>query len=140
MSRIRGKDTKSEMAVRSMLHAMGARFRLHRRDLPGSPDIVLPRRNLVVFVHGCFWHRHRGCKVAATPKTRRAFWQAKFAANIARDRRVIRRLRAAGWRVAVVWECQLHPSRRPTLQRRLGTVVGASSMKEQRHRFFQRVG
>jgi len=110
MSRIRGKNTVPERTVRSMLHRMGARFRLHRADLPGRPDIVLPRHGLVIFVHGCFWHRHAGCKYASTPSTRRRYWQAKFEGNVARDRRDQRRLRALGWSVMTVWECEL---RRP---------------------------
>lgn len=106
MSRIRGGDTIPEKAVRSMLHRMGYRFRLRTRNLPGSPDIVLPRYRTVIFVHGCFWHRHARCRFAYTPKSRVRFWQRKFNANVARDHRVTRALRARGWRVIVVWECQ----------------------------------
>jgi len=112
MSRIRGADTKPEIFVRSLLHRMGYRFRLHRRDLPGTPDIVLPRHATVVFVHGCFWHRHTGCKGATTPKIHRKFWRDKFETNVARDVRNRRDLRKLGWRVLVVWECQTrHPDR-----------------------------
>lgn len=107
MSRIRGKDTKPEIVVRSLLHRMGFRFRLHRRDLPGSPDIVLPRHGAVVFVHGCFWHRHARCKGATTPKSRVKFWQEKFAGNVERDKHNRRDLRRLGWKVLVVWECEL---------------------------------
>ena len=107
MSRIRGRDTKPELVVRSLLHRMGYRFRLCRRDLPGSPDIVLPRHGAVVFVHGCFWHRHKGCKGATTPKSNVGFWQDKFAANVERDKRNQRDLRCLGWKVVVVWECEL---------------------------------
>lgn len=106
MASIRGKDTKPEMIVRRCLHAMGYRYRLHRRDLPGTPDIVFPGRRAVIFVHGCFWHRHPGCRLAAVPSTRRDFWEAKIAANRARDRQATARLRHDGWRVAIVWECQ----------------------------------
>lgn len=106
MSRIRDRDTKPEKIVRSLLHRMGYRFRLHRRDLPGSPDIVLPRYHLVVFVHGCFWHRHEGCKYAYVPKSRPEFWKTKFEQNVERDRRVRRELEAEGWRVETVWECE----------------------------------
>ncbi len=106
MSSIHGKDTKPEMVVRRLLHNMGYRFRLHRRDLPGTPDILLPGRRAVMFVHGCFWHRHEGCRLATVPATRRDFWEAKIAANKARDRRAMARLRRDGWRVAVVWERQ----------------------------------
>ena len=107
MSRIRGKDTKPEIAVRSILHRMGYRFRLHRRDLPGKPDIVLPKHRTVVLVHGCFWHRHRGCKYAYTPKSRVQFWQKKFHENVERDRRNRKDLRKEGWKVIVVWECEV---------------------------------
>lgn len=106
MSRIRGKDTAPELALRKALHALGLRYRLHA-NLPGKPDIVLPRHSAVVFVHGCFWHRHRGCRIATTPKSNTAFWREKFDRNVARDKRVRRQLRAAGWRVFVAWECQL---------------------------------
>ena len=106
MSRIRGKDTLPERQVRSALHRAGYRFRLHRKDLPGRPDIVLPKHRTVVFVHGCFWHRHKGCHFAYTPKSRVAFWNEKFRANVERDRRNVRALRALGWRVITVWECQ----------------------------------
>ena len=102
MSRIRGRDTTPELAVRSIVHRLGYRFRLHVRDLPGSPDLVLPRLGTVIFVHGCFWHRHRGCRYATTPSTRRAFWQAKFDANVARDRLAASRLRRLGWSVITV--------------------------------------
>lgn len=109
MGRIRGKDTKPEKVVRSMLHRMGYRFRLHRRDLPGKPDIVLPKYRTVVFVHGCFWHRHKGCKYAYEPKTRKRFWQQKFDENVARDRAARRALCRLGWTSIVVWECELLP-------------------------------
>lgn len=107
MAAIRGRDTTPERRVRSLLHQLGYRFRLHRRDLPGSPDIVLPKHHTVVFVHGCFWHRHPGCRYTTTPRTRTAFWQAKFRQNVERDARQISELRAAGWSVVVVWECEL---------------------------------
>jgi DNA mismatch endonuclease, patch repair protein len=106
MSRIRGSNTKPELVVRSLLHRMGYRFRLHRRDLPGRPDIVLPKHKTVVQVHGCFWHRHTGCKMAYKPRTRWAFWKTKFAGNVERDQRTHRELQALGWRVIVIWECE----------------------------------
>ena len=112
MSRIRGKDTTPELQVRSIVHRLGYRFRLHARDLPGSPDLVLPRLETVIFVHGCFWHRHRGCRYATTPSTRRTFWQAKFDANVARDTRTAASLRRLGWSVITVWECQLRKPER----------------------------
>ena len=110
MAKIRGKDTGPERAVRSLLHRAGYRFRLHVKDLPGKPDIVLPKYHAVIFVHGCFWHRHRNCKMASIPKTHRKFWADKFARNVANDRKHLRQLRRLGWKVLVVWECQLrHP-------------------------------
>jgi DNA mismatch endonuclease (patch repair protein) len=106
MAGIRGRDTTPERIVRSHLHRAGLRFRLHESRLSGRPDIVLPRWGAVVFVHGCYWHRHPGCRFATTPSTRVDFWMRKFAENVARDRRNIRALRRAGWRVFVVWECR----------------------------------
>lgn len=111
MRGIRGKDTHPELVVRSFLHRAGFRYRLHARDLPGSPDIVLPRWNAVIFVHGCFWHQHKGCPKSTLPSSNRRFWQAKFAANTARDLRNLRHLRRLGWRTKVVWECALAPGR-----------------------------
>lgn len=105
MSRIKGANTKPEMAVRSLLHRLGYRFRLHRRDLPGTPDIVLPGRAAVVFVHGCFWHGH-ACKRTKMPKTREDYWVEKVEGNRRRDARNRRQLRALGWKVVVVWECE----------------------------------
>lgn len=106
MSRIRGKDTKPEIIVRSMLHRMGYRFRLHRKDLPGKPDIVLSKYNTVIFVHGCFWHRHKGCKYAYKPKSRVNFWNAKFDETVARDKRNRKQLQSKGWNVEIIWECE----------------------------------
>ena len=120
MARIGGKDTQPERAVRRLLHAMGFRFRLHRRDLPGTPDIVLPGRRKAIFVHGCFWHGH-DCGRARLPKTRLHYWGPKIAANRARDARKTAALRRAGWSVAAVWECQL---RKPAvLERRLARFL-----------------
>lgn len=111
MSRIHGSDTSPERAVRSILHRLGYRFRLHSRSLPGRPDVVLPKYGTVVFVHGCFWHRHARCSLAYTPKSRKQFWSQKFDANVARDRRVAHTLRSLGWRVVIVWECELRDTR-----------------------------
>ena len=107
MSRIRGKDTKPEKIVRSVLHKDGFRFRLNRKDLPGKPDIVLPKYQSVVFVHGCFWHRHPRCKYAYNPKSRIKFWQKKFSENVERDKLVRKELKKMKWKVIVVWECEL---------------------------------
>ena len=107
MGRIQSRDTKPEKTVRSILHGLGYRFRLHRKDLPGKPDIVLRRYNSVIFVHGCFWHRHKDCKNASIPKTKKTFWKEKFKANIERDIKVKNELKSNGWRVLVVWECEL---------------------------------
>lgn len=107
MSGIRGKDTKPELALRRSLHARGFRFRLHSGKVHGRPDLVLPKHRAVVFVHGCFWHRHEGCRYTTIPETRPEFWLAKFDANVARDRTVRTTLLGGGWRVATVWECAL---------------------------------
>jgi DNA mismatch endonuclease (patch repair protein) len=107
MSRIRGRDTGPEITLRSLLHRAGYRFRLHDRKLPGRPDIVLAKYRTAILVHGCFWHRHDGCSNTTTPSTRRDFWQAKFDGNVARDRGNEERLIDFGWRVIVVWECEL---------------------------------
>lgn len=106
MSRVRGKNTSPEMRVRRAAHALGLRFRLHRKDLPGKPDLVFPKHRVAMFVHGCFWHRHPGCSKASTPKSRTEFWQDKFDANVARDARVQTELEALGWRVVTIWECE----------------------------------
>ena len=105
MANIKGKNTKPEMMVRKALFAQGYRFRLHRKDLPGSPDVVLPGRNLVIFVNGCFWHSHSACRLAKMPATRPEFWQAKLERNKNRDLKSITALAELGWRVLVVWEC-----------------------------------
>lgn len=106
MSRVRGKDTTPEMAVRRAAHALGYRFRLHRKDLPGRPDLVFPSRRKVVFVHGCFWHRHAGCRMASKSKTRVRFWTEKFDRNVRRDAAAVEALEQAGWCVLLVWECE----------------------------------
>jgi len=110
MSRIRSKDTKPEKIVRSLLHRMGYRFRLHVKDLPGKPDIVLPKYKTVIFVHGCFWHRHPKCKYAYTPKSRIKFWDKKFSDNIARFKIVKKKLEDFQWKVAIIWECEINKS------------------------------
>jgi len=107
MSRIKGKDTQPELLVRSLLHKLGYRFRIHRKDLPGKPDIILPRYKTVVFVHGCYWHRHKGCKYAYTPKSRVSFWAEKFKGNVERDKKHQKQLKEMGWTVHVIWECEV---------------------------------
>lgn len=106
MRNIRGKDTKPEMLLRRTLHALGLRYRLHQRGLPGCPDLVFPKYRTVIFVHGCFWHRH-GCAATTTPATRLDFWEKKFAGNVKRDQRNMEALARDGWRVLIVWECAL---------------------------------
>lgn len=120
MSGIKGKNTKPEILVRQALFGSGYRFRLHRKDLPGCPDVVLPGRQVAVFVHGCFWHCHAGCRLAKLPSTRPDFWQAKLHRNRTRDLAAIEDLQELGWRVLVVWECYL---RQPTDLLRLGLVM-----------------
>jgi DNA mismatch endonuclease, patch repair protein len=106
MGHIRGKDTKPELAVRKIAHRLGYRFRLHRRDLAGSPDLVFPRRRKVIFVHGCYWHRHPGCRFAYLPKSNVEFWNGKFEANKARDTAALTKLKEKGWDPLVIWECE----------------------------------
>jgi DNA mismatch endonuclease (patch repair protein) len=106
MSRVKGRDTKPEILVRSLVHRMGFRFRLHRRDLPGKPDIVLPRHKKVIFVHGCFWHGHKQCSRSKRPTTNERFWNKKLDGNIERDKRFRRKLHRMGWKVVVVWQCE----------------------------------
>ncbi|UVK42692.1 very short patch repair endonuclease [Mesorhizobium sp. AR07] len=122
MSRVKSRNTQPEMIIRRLVNSMGYRFRLHRHSLPGSPDLVFPRRKRVLFVHGCFWHRHPGCRHTTTPKTRVDFWQAKFQDNIARDLRVESALRESGWEVLVVWACEIKDI--PELRGRLEEFLG----------------
>lgn len=110
MSKVRSKDTKPELLVRRAVTAMGYRYRLHCRDLPGSPDLVFLGRRKVIFVHGCFWHRHPGCKLTTTPATRESFWREKFSRNVERDATNLHRLHAMGWKTLVVWECETRKS------------------------------
>jgi DNA mismatch endonuclease Vsr len=130
MARIRGKDTKPELFVRRALHALGYRFRLHGSGLPGNPDLVFSSRRAVIFVHGCFWHRHT-CGKAYVPKTRTAFWQAKFLRNTERDAAAEAALRSAGWRVIVVWECELVTD--SDVLRRLAKLLGPTGCSGRSH-------
>lgn len=107
MAAVKSKNTSPEMTLRRLLHALGYRYRLHDRKLPGRPDVVFPIRKKAIFINGCFWHRHDGCRYSTTPKTRVEFWEAKFAANVSRDHRNIAALEQMGWSVAVVWQCEL---------------------------------
>jgi DNA mismatch endonuclease (patch repair protein) len=129
MSRVKRSHTAPELAVRSSLRELGFKYSLHRKSLPGRPDLCLARYGLVIFVHGCFWHRHAGCPKATTPKTRHAFWQAKFEANTARDRKNARDLRKMGWSVAVVWECQCKPDK---LRDKLSTIIAKAASRVRR--------
>ncbi|ATD67514.1 very short patch repair endonuclease [Luteimonas chenhongjianii] len=117
MASIKGKDTKPEMLVRQYLHGRGFRYSLSSKRLPGKPDLTLSRHNVVVLVHGCYWHGHQGCRYATTPTTRAEFWRGKIMANRERDARVLSELRARGWRTSVVWECALKQSAEPALGR-----------------------
>jgi len=123
MAAIKGRNTKPELVVRSALHRAGLRFRLHRKDLPGRPDIVLPRFRVVVFVQGCFWHKH-DCARFVWPRTRHEFWRAKLLANVARDRRNRRLLHQLGWRVELVWECQMASEKLDALVSRIREGLG----------------
>jgi len=119
MAGIRGRNTKPELVVRSYLHRAGLRFALHKKELPGKPDLVLRRWRAVVFVNGCFWHRHRGCNLAYTPKTNTSFWLKKLTGNADRDRRNAGVLRRKGWRVFTLWECQVNDRRMAALVRQI---------------------
>lgn len=127
MSGIRGKNTKPEIALRRLLHRSGLRYRLHSAQLPGRPDIVFPSRRIGIFVHGCFWHRHHGCYWCTTPSSNTEFWGAKFAGNIQRDKHAAEELHAAGWRVAVVWECALRETSIDDTARRLLAWINGGS-------------
>ncbi|HOB52797.1 MAG TPA: very short patch repair endonuclease [Acidobacteriota bacterium] len=117
MSRVKGRDTKPEIIVRSLVHRMGFRFRIHRRDLPGKPDIVLPRHKKIIFVHGCFWHGHKLCRYSKRPTTNKLFWNKKLEGNIERDKRFRRMLSRKGWEVLIVWQCEIQKPQ--TLLRKL---------------------
>lgn len=130
MACIGGRDTAPELAVRRIAHRMGLRFRLHCKDLPGRPDLIFPKHRLVVFVHGCFWHRHQECKYAYTPKSRIEFWAKKFASNVARDARQEAALKALGWRVLVIWECETKDE--VAVERKLAAVIHREGSPPQR--------
>ena len=125
MRAVKSGDTTPEFVVRRLVHALGYRYRLHRRDLPGQPDLVFPRLGKVIQVHGCFWHRHACDAGQSTPATRRAYWNAKFARNLERDRSSLRKLRRLGWSVLVVWECQTRRNKLAALKSRLERFLDA---------------
>ena len=130
MSRIRGKDTKPELSLRKVLHGLGFRYRLHVADLPGKPDLVFPKYKTVVFVHGCFWHRHPGCKIATTPKTNTEFWIEKFEKNKERDVRARKALEEAGWSTLVAWECELDSMKKAVeTGKRIGEKIKMSAQE-----------
>ena len=130
MARIRSKDTKPEVAVRQLAHALGYRFRLHRKDLPGKPDLVFPSRKAVIFVHGCFWHQHElaACLDGRRPKSNNSYWEAKLDRNIARDSLAQAELTKSGWRALVVWECETKNKER--LQETLMAFLGPSASRQ----------
>lgn len=106
MAKVRNRNTGPELLVRQVAHSLGLRFRLHRRDLPGSPDVVFPKYRIALFVHGCFWHQHYSCKRASRPKTNSEFWETKLERNIERDQKAVAELNRLGWRTAIIWECE----------------------------------
>ena len=122
MALIRGKDTKPELTVRKLLHGLGYRYQLHRRDLPGKPDLTFPSRRKIIYVHGCFWHQHPGCPVAHTPVARRDFWLEKFRRNTERDAQNLTKVQALGWQAFVVWECETRD--KAALERALTAFLG----------------
>ena len=126
MARIGGRDTAPEMAVRRIAHRMGLRFRIHRKDLPGRPDLVFPKHRLALFVHGCFWHRHEGCRFAYMPKTRIEFWKKKFEGNVARDKRQESALHALGWKVLTIWECEVRNIEE--VERKIGAFLDSPNL------------
>lgn len=122
MSRIRKENSRPELVVRRLVHRLGYRFRLHRRDIFGCPDLVLPRHRSIVFVHGCFWHQHKGCCLGKMPQSRLEYWKPKLGQNVERDKDVLRTLRKSGWRVLVIWECETREIEK--LQQRLRKFLG----------------
>ena len=123
MSRIKGKDTKPEMLVRKCLHANGFRYRLHVKNLPGKPDIVLPKYKTVIFVHGCFWHGHAGCKYFVVPKTKTDWWLNKINGNVENDKKAYKALHELGWKVIEAWECKLRPTTIEEMFRNLPSLI-----------------
>ena len=127
MSRIKGKDTKIEVMVRQYLFHYGFRFRKNDKRYPGKPDVILPKYKTAIFVHGCFWHRHEGCKLATTPKTRTEFWMEKFAKNVANDKKHYEELQKMGWNVIVIWECELENDFEETMQKIMHNIKNSKA-------------
>ena len=119
MSRVKNKDTKPEMLVRRFLHQKGFRYKLHDKSLPGKPDLVLPRYKVAIFIHGCFWHGHKECKYFTVPQTRTEWWQNKIEGNARNDQKAVKALKSAGWKVVIIWACQLKPLKIEATQRKL---------------------
>jgi DNA mismatch endonuclease (patch repair protein) len=132
MAGIKSKNTRPELKVRQFLHAKGFRYLLHSRKLPGSPDLTLPKFKVVIFVHGCFWHRHPGCRFATEPSSNTQQWEAKFNANTARDLRNITALRDSGWRVIIVWECEIRGNRFDRLHNLVAEIAGANNSRSEK--------
>jgi DNA mismatch endonuclease (patch repair protein) len=130
MAGIKSKNTQPEMLVRKFLHGRGFRFRLHTKKLPGSPDLVLPKHKVAIFVHGCFWHRHAACKYATTPSSNVDRWETKFKDNVERDERNSNALDALGWKVIVVWECELRTSSIDRLNRLITEILSENQKKQ----------
>lgn len=122
MSGIRGKNTSPELTVRKFLHAHGLRYKLHAKDLPGKPDLVFPKYGVALFVHGCFWHRHSRCKYSTTPASNQEFWLKKFEDNVSRDKEAIKALKKAGWRIFIIWECEIEESKLESLLIKIKTL------------------
>lgn len=127
MSRIKGKDTKIEVMVRQYLFHYGFRFRKNDKRYPGKPDVILPKYKTAIFVHGCFWHRHEGCKLATTPKTRTEFWMEKFSKNVANDKKHYEELKKMGWNVIVIWECELENDFEGTMQKIMHNIKNSKA-------------
>lgn len=122
MSLIKGKNTKPELLIRKLIHGMGFRFRLHRRDLPGRPDLVLPKYRTAIFIHGCFWHQHRGCKEGRLPKSRLEFWTKKLTSNVGRDARNVEQLERLNWKVITLWQCEIERDLPLVMQKLKGSL------------------
>jgi len=138
MSQIRGKNTKPELAVRSALHRLGFRFSLHRSDLPGKPDLVLPKYHAAIFVHGCFWHRHKGCKMAYSPKTKQEFWQQKFSNNVDRDKRNLDAIAELGWTPIIIWECEIKQDLNKSIEKIRDILLSNISPAVSEHKRYMR--